>query len=338
MDPAHPDSPTSRLERVEAALLLIQAQVASVSAEARNATATLDQGLASLAVQIQTLATALTQLAVPAPPSAPAPMAVPLPATSPPAPAAEPRVGTPERYAGEPEGCNPFLTNCSIIFALQPYTFASEKTRVAFTVNHLTGRARLWGTAEWERQTPACTSFQAFSTELKRVFGMGAFEGDAAQGLMSLIQGNRSVADFSIDFRTRARRSDWNSSALCDAFLHGLADAIKDKLVSYELPSTLDDLIQLAIKVDLRMGARRQEVRQGTTGYCPPFRHQGSALSPCVPLSPGSQPGEPEPMQLGSTRLTPEERARRRKDNLCLYCGQAGHFIPRCPSKDRARR
>ncbi|KAI3355849.1 hypothetical protein L3Q82_004229 [Scortum barcoo] len=38
-------------------------------------------------------------------------------------------------------------------------------------------------------------------------------------------------------------------------------------------------------------------------------------------------------MQIGRTRLTPEERARRRQGNLCLYCGQAGHFISRCPAK-----
>lgn len=83
----------------------------------------------------------------------------------------EPRVGTPERYAGDPEGCNPFISNCSIVFALQSYTFAQEAARVAFTINHLPGRARLWGTAEWERRTPACSSFQTFAAELRKVFG-----------------------------------------------------------------------------------------------------------------------------------------------------------------------
>lgn len=34
---------------------------------------------------------------------------------------------------------------------------------------------------------------------------------------MSLRQGDQLVADFSVDFRTKARRSDWNSASLCDA-------------------------------------------------------------------------------------------------------------------------
>ncbi|KAI3375464.1 hypothetical protein L3Q82_003781 [Scortum barcoo] len=42
---------------------------------------------------------------------------------------------------------------------------------------------------------------------------------------------------------------------------------------------------------------------------------------------------EPEPMQIGRTRLSPEERASHRQGNLCLYCGQAGHFVSRCPAK-----
>ncbi|KAK5933651.1 hypothetical protein CgunFtcFv8_014114 [Champsocephalus gunnari] len=115
----------------------------------------------------------------------------------------EPRVETPERYAGEREGCSPFLTNCSILFTLQPHTFASEAARVAFPVNHLTGKARLWGTAEWEQQTPACSSFPAFSAELRKVFGPVSVGPDAEGGLLNLSQGNGSVVDYAIEFRTQ---------------------------------------------------------------------------------------------------------------------------------------
>ncbi|KAI3358945.1 hypothetical protein L3Q82_014740 [Scortum barcoo] len=52
--------------------------------------------------------------------------------------------------------------------------------------------------------------------------------------------------------------------------------------------------------------------------------------------SSNSHTREPEPMHIGRTRLSPEERARRRQGNLCLYCGQAGHFISRCPAKGHA--
>ncbi|KAI3353674.1 hypothetical protein L3Q82_004918 [Scortum barcoo] len=87
--------------------------------------------------------------------------ASPPPAPAPPGPVPEPRVSNPERYAGDPEGCDPFITNCSILYALQPQMFSSEEAKVAFAINHLTGRAQLWGTAEWEGAggpQPACPS------------------------------------------------------------------------------------------------------------------------------------------------------------------------------------
>ncbi|KAI3361596.1 hypothetical protein L3Q82_013736 [Scortum barcoo] len=75
-----------------------------------------------------------------------------------PAPFLSPGWAIPERYAGDPEGCDPFIMNCSILYALQPQTFSSEEAKVAFAINHLMGRACLWGTAEWEQRTPACVS------------------------------------------------------------------------------------------------------------------------------------------------------------------------------------
>ena len=39
---------------------------------------------------------------------------------------------------------------------------------------------------------------------------------------------------------------DWNPAALRDVFMWGLAGYIKDELVAYELPSTLEGLIELA--------------------------------------------------------------------------------------------
>ncbi|TWW77664.1 hypothetical protein D4764_12G0010540 [Takifugu flavidus] len=93
--------------------------------------------------------------------------------------------------------------------ATQPYTFASEAAKVAFTINYLTGRACLW-----ERGTPACSSFQTFSAELRKVFGPVSLGPEATGELLNVKQGSRPVADYAIDFRTWARLSDWNQGVL----------------------------------------------------------------------------------------------------------------------------
>ena len=44
----------------------------------------------------------------------------------------------------------------------------------------------------------------------------------------------------------------------------------------------------------------------------------------------------PEPMQINASRikkLTPEEKERRRREDLCMYCGGKGHRAHNCPTK-----
>ncbi len=90
----------------------------------------------------------------------------------------------------------------------------------------LTGRAALWGTAVWENQDPCCASFQDLSAEMRRVFDRAVAGREAARMLADLQQGQRSVSDFSIEFRTLAAESQWNEEAQWDMFLHGLADRV----------------------------------------------------------------------------------------------------------------
>ena len=56
---------------------------------------------------------------------------------------------------------------------------------------------------------------------------------------------------YSIDFLTKAPMCDWNPAALPDVFMRGLAGYIEDELVAYELPSTLEGLIELATCLSL---------------------------------------------------------------------------------------
>ncbi|XP_026205824.1 uncharacterized protein LOC113155357 [Anabas testudineus] len=58
-------------------------------------------------------------------------------------------------------------------------------------------------------------------------------------------------------------------------------------------------------------------------------RHQATPPSPLL-VDPGDQ------MQLGQTRLPAAEKQRRLVGGLCLYCGEAGHRVRRCPLKHQS--
>ncbi len=82
---------------------------------------------------------------------------------------------------------------------------------------------------------------------------------EAARLLAELRQGECTVTDYSIEFSTLAAECGWNSEAQWDMFLYGLCDVIKDEIYSLDLPTGVDKLIDLAIRVDTRLrgGASR---------------------------------------------------------------------------------
>ncbi len=240
----------------------------------------------------------------------------------------EPRLNPPAPYSGEPTSCRSFLSQCSLTFSLQPSCFPTDESRIAFVIMHLAGSAREWGTAMWDNKNECCSSYSIFSQELRKVFDRSALGNEAARALSLLRQGTRTVSDYAIEFRTLAASSGWNSRALWDHFLHGLAEHIKDEIYSLELPPSLDGLVELATRVDFRLALRSQHRNMEN-------RHESFDLPPSArgATSPRVGFSEEEPMQIGRAHLTARERRHRIAHGLCLYCGEAGHMVTTCPYK-----
>ncbi len=277
----------------------------------------------ALVAQVSELTTQVQLLRSPAAP--PTPPSFSIPGNH--SPQHEPRLPAPEMYAGNPNLCRAFLTKCSLFFSLQPLTFATEVSRVALVLTLLSGKAALWGTAVWENRHPCCSSFHSLSQEIRRVFDRALVGREAARMLADLRQGEQSVSDYSIQFRTLAAECEWNGKAQWDMFLHGLADRIQQEIDVVELPLGLDELVDLALRVDARLQQRDLRGRRKLTPRYP-FFDTGDTVG---------HSSVDEPMQVGRARLSREERDRRRMRGLCLYCGAAGHFLASCPVKDQAR-
>ena len=138
----------------------------------------------------------------------------------------EPQLPPPERYDGSPGECRAFLTQYQLIFQLQPQTFPTDKSRVAYIITQLIGKARKWGTATWSADMPCIWSSQRFMQEMQRVFDWHSTGLEAGRELMRLWQGKRSVSDYSINFQTLVTDSGWEG--LIYAFLHELSESVKD--------------------------------------------------------------------------------------------------------------
>ncbi len=161
----------------------------------------------------------------------------------------EPHANNPPVYDGDPNSFQAFLSQCSLVFSLQPRRYSTEEAKVAFVLTLLSGRAREWGIAVWRSRAPCCATFVDFCQEMTKLFDRSAQGDEAAAQLTRL---SSSVTDYAIQFQTLAAACGWNEGALRARFLEGLDEAISDELAAVDLPREQDNLINLALRVEGR--------------------------------------------------------------------------------------
>ena len=248
MDSADPDtvrvalrSQGSRILNQEERLTSVVQEIQGISSQQQGFQSSVCEQLQILGEQIQLLTLQMENRGAAAPAPTAAPVLIPAPQPAPPlASVPAPHLSSPARFSGDSGSCRSFLVQCGLHFELQASSFPTDRAKVAFIITHLSGRAEAWATAEWARESPVCNSLKDFKDTLSKIFDQTTPGREAARALMGLRQGRRRVADYAIEFRTLAVDSGWNPSALCDAFLHGLEDLLRDQLAPLELPEDLD--------------------------------------------------------------------------------------------------
>lgn len=94
---------------------------------------------------------------------------------------------------------------------------------MAYALSHLAGEAETWATAKWKNNSACVLSFTKFSEALKQIFQEATPGREAAQRLVNIRQGRRSVTKYAVELRTLAAETGWDSVALCDIFVKGLS-------------------------------------------------------------------------------------------------------------------
>uniref|UniRef100_A0A3B3BMY4 Gypsy retrotransposon integrase-like protein 1 n=1 Tax=Oryzias melastigma TaxID=30732 RepID=A0A3B3BMY4_ORYME len=243
----------------------------------------------------------------------------------PPALPFELRLAFPDKFNGDPEQCSGFLLQCDLFLRQQPLLYPTEETKVTFVCSLLTGEAREWIAALWTGGALSFQSYAAFTRMLHDVFNHPADGKDPGEQLYGIQQGQQTAAAYSLRFRTLAARTDWTSSTLKIAYREGLTAELQRELACRDVDLDLDQLITLTIRLDNLLRTRQP---------------QNSVMVTATPVSSlpmkasGSNHGS---LQLGSTQLTPGERLRRFRENLCLYCGHPGHILNTCPNRHPRR-
>lgn len=158
------------------------------------------------------------------------------------------------------------LLQCSLVFDLQPQTYPSDKSQIAFlSACYLEGWHKGQLLSLRIRPTYVSIHYPSFTTELSvvqcvvSVFNHPVQSGEAASKHLSLCQGASAVADYSIHFCILAANSGWNDTAVREIYVQGLAEELKGELATREEALDLEMLINLTIHLDNRLRESRGE-------------------------------------------------------------------------------
>lgn len=283
--------------------------------------------------------------------------------------ASQNKINKPEPFTGKQNEVRTFISKCQLNFRAQPGRFATEDAKVTFAASYMQGDAYRWLEAYLSTDPAAqplwLRTWLLFAEKLVNTFGDPDEVRTAARKLHELHQ-TRSAATYAAEFRRLNSFLNWHDSELVYLFQKNLKPVLKDELAHHPLPQTLAELEALAIQLDNRIHVRDMErkTEDGTKTSKSQInprndkdrrrdqdngrytRDSFTNYSKAGPPPSNSSDG-PRPMELDATRktriiprgpLTDQEKDHRRKHNLCMYCGKAGHVFDRCSLRPQNRK
>ena len=198
-----------------------------------------------------------------------------------------------------------------------------DETRIVFAGTALTGNAMTWYRAM--RLEGSVESWEDFQHSLKAHFYPIDPVKRARDQLHDLKQ-TTSVRDYTASFRHLiAIISSISEDEKLDRYIRGLKTRTRGE-VELKEPESFDEACRLAEMIDVSNdrifgGANHSRNRSSFV----PFKQRRQG---------------PEPMDLSAVtdhrekpkfkKLTPEEKERRRREGLCLYCGSDKHKLDDC--------
>ena len=276
----------------------------------------------------------------------------------------EPRAKDPELFKGQRNKLTEFLTECRINFELQKSRFPDESTKVHFAISFLR-ETPLLAVQPHIANGPGSypeflQTFDSFADYLRRSYGDPDERGTAKRKLRGLVQ-TGAASDYFAEFNHHAAVLGWkDEEPIIEQAMYGLKDHLKDEIArSGKDFTTLSDLMDFIIPLDNRLWEREIERKSKTTttakvSITAPVTHN---FAPTVPKMGGTMANPAtvvrtsitapnlatnNPFRGGSARpviprgpLSEEEKARRRANNECTYCGEQGHYVAVCPRLER---
>ncbi|MCJ8749162.1 hypothetical protein PDJAM_G00173200 [Pangasius djambal] len=170
--------------------------------------------------------------------------------------------------------------------------------------------ALVWATAVWQNRLADLPTIDSFVSALRSTFDHPLGGGEMISSLHPVRQGGHLVAEYA------SLELAWQTQAAKAIYVQGFSEELKDKLVTLEPPGDVEALYELSIWVDHRLQERRREHRSNKEDLVATMY---DCAAPAHLSWPKPEESPVEPMHLGATGLSRQEREAQRCENRCLY-------------------
>jgi hypothetical protein len=249
----------------------------------------------------------------------------------------EPKINSPSPFKGNKAEAEEFILKCQSVFDICSRTYHDDQTKLAFVFNLFQGDAYQWvKPALLTTVKPSWVqSWVEFQVEFFKNFADSDVKETSRQKLKHLKQ-TGSASSYVTDYKRYAMYLDWSDEALRQAFFDGLKIDVQDRLLSPQRFTSFTELVESAAEWDNLLFQRRKATPTfRNSRFSFPVRETPRSTSVNVHKTVDTsvkgpiQPHKP---------LTQAEKEHRRKNNLCLYCGNPGHKIDTCRKKPQPQR
>lgn len=274
------------------------------------------------------------------------------------------RVKEPDTFDGsDPRKINPFLVQCQLHFAAHPDSYRSSTDKVTFALSYLRGTAASWYEPylmNLYRTRPTwMDKWSEFTETLTENFGLADPVADAEAELDNLVmKDHHKILKYNVAFNRLAALVGWGDSALTHRYYKGLPNRIKDAMIDGR-PAGFISMRTKAQQIDTRHWERESEKSRSapksekrshsddSKSSSDKHKHNRSkqdsgdnskSKSSNTSHSHTSSKSKSDSSDLTNKltkdgKLTEEERTRRFKNQLCLFCGHPGHRREDCKKR-----
>eukprot|EP00833_Pecoramyces_ruminatium_P017482 jgi/Orpsp1_1/1191514/evm.model.d7180000086518.1 len=231
-------------------------------------------------------------------------------------------------FAGDRRYLKGFLAKMELIFLLYPDRYPRDDDKVVYVISRLYGQAMNWAATLIENRDPCLSNYEVFTERFKSFFGDTDITYIANQKLRTLRQRNLGgVHGYIMEFNKYADDSSWNEQAKMDAFIAGLNDQVATRILEmFPGPRNLIALQTIASRIDTRLSINQHSLRNNSSSY--------GSRSSNYRRNQTSRNKTSKNDKSFHGPLSKEEKDRRRREHLCLYCGSSSHTLRDCPKKN----